>query len=85
MAMTSESKPRVRHYVTQTRLREYLQTARDFGMDIGSFEITPDGSIRLISVAALQIPQPTKSTSYDEWKAKQLAKKACLAASAAQK
>ncbi|WP_459661760.1 hypothetical protein [Novosphingobium sp. 11B] len=77
--MSTEAKPRVRHYVTQARLREYLQTAREFGIEVGSFEVTPDGTIRVTAVAAMQRTEPEKPSAYDMWKAGKLARQQAAA------
>jgi hypothetical protein len=67
--MTNERKPQERYYASKAKVRQYVEVARELGIEVGGFEVTTDGTIRVMAVAAMQPQQPAVRSAYDEWKA----------------
>lgn len=47
-----------RDYAGKVPIRHALEVARDFGIDIAGFEISPDGTIRVLDARAMPAKQP---------------------------
>ncbi|AIT81652.1 hypothetical protein [Novosphingobium pentaromativorans] len=65
--MTAVPKPRARHYATKAKVRSYIETARELGVKVGGFEVTPDGTIRILAEQAARSATGA-SNAYDDWK-----------------
>lgn len=78
--------PTDRKYAPKARLAMYVHAARELGIEVGGFEITPDGTIRVMSIAAMQPVDMSREAkaarAYDEWKAKDQLRPRSLAAAA---
>jgi hypothetical protein len=64
--MNTERKPRERHYVTKAKVRQYVEAARELGIDVGGFEVTPNGAIRVFSEAAFRKAEEPED-EYEKW------------------
>lgn len=64
--MTAQRKPRERHYATKAKVKSFVETARELGIKVGGFEVTPDGTIRILTeqVAA---KDDSADSAYDKW------------------
>ena len=52
-------------YATRAKVRQYIELARDMGMDVAAFEVTAEGAIKVMEARA----EPTPSMSdYDRYK-----------------
>lgn len=49
-------------YPTKAAIRRAVETARELGIDVGGFEVTPEGAIRVLP------PQATAASEFDRWK-----------------
>jgi len=42
-----------RNYARKAEVRRFLTTARECGLDVAGFEVSPDGSIRILEARAM--------------------------------
>jgi len=55
-------------YPGKVAIRHAVETARGLGLDVAGFEVSPDGTIRVMEARAM--PKPTETGSlYDKLKA----------------
>jgi hypothetical protein len=54
-------KPR---YANVTKVRGFVKLARELGIDVAGFEVSPDGTIRIVEARA----KPDVMTDYDRYK-----------------
>lgn len=64
--MTAQQKPRERHYATTAKIKTFVNTARELGIKVGGFEVTPDGSIRIFNEQSAHAEK--SGNDYDDWK-----------------
>lgn len=53
------------HYATPAKVRNFVQLARDLGLDVAGFEVSAEGTIRIIEARAAA---PAPQTDFDRWK-----------------
>lgn len=51
-------------YATRSQIKRVVDAARDAGIDVGGVEVTPEGTIRVMTVP---VPAPPRD-AYEEWK-----------------
>lgn len=64
--MTTERKPRERHYATKAKLKLYVESAREMGIEVGAFEVTPEGVIRVFSEQAFR-KEAKPEDAFEKW------------------
>lgn len=64
--MTAQRKPRERHYATKAKVKTFVETARELGIKVGGFEVTPNGTIRILNENASREGQKPES-AFDKW------------------
>lgn len=51
-------------YASRTKVRDFVLLAKELGLDVAGFEVSPDGTIRVVEARAT----PQKLTEFDRWK-----------------
>lgn len=59
---------RERQYATKAKVRCYIEAARELGVRVGGFEVTPDGTIRILAEQAVKANLGSGANAYDDWK-----------------
>ena len=54
----------------QSDVERAVKAARAAGLDVGSVEVAPDGTIRVVTATANENEQPGGGSPFDQWKAK---------------
>lgn len=52
-----------RKYPRKAEIQRLVRAAREAGIDVGGFEVSPEGVIRILPAAAMVKP----ATAFDEW------------------
>lgn len=54
------------HYPPKAKLRDYVAQARELGLDVAGFEVSPDGTIRILSSAAFPAKPKDEFEAWDQ-------------------
>lgn len=66
--MTAHTRVPKPAYPGKVAIRHAVETARDLGLDVAGFEVSPDGTIRVMEARAMPKPA-TPDNLYDRLKA----------------
>lgn len=50
------AEPLLRNYARKAEVKRYLAAAKESGLDVAGFEVSPDGSIKIIEARAAGLP-----------------------------
>lgn len=62
--MNAQQKPRERQYATKAKVKTFVETARELGIKVAGFEVTPDGTIRIMEKG---VPAEKPQNAFDKW------------------
>ncbi|WP_232494952.1 hypothetical protein [Novosphingobium kaempferiae] len=54
------------HYPSKAKLQAYVEQARQLGLDVAAFEVSPDGTIRILSSAAFPSKPKDEFEAWDQ-------------------
>mgnify|MGYP000297679449 CR=1 FL=1 len=64
MSTAAARKPDKARYPNITKVRTFVKLARELGIDVAGFEVSPDGAIRIVEARA----SPDVMTDFDRYK-----------------
>lgn len=64
MSATAARKPDKARYPNVTKVRAFVKLARELGIDVAGFEVSPDGAIRIVEARGA----PDAMTDFDRYK-----------------
>lgn len=65
--MSAQRKTRERRYATVAKVRTFVQAAKDLGIKVGGFEVTTDGTIRILNEQSTPRAADSKESAFDKW------------------
>ena len=65
--MSAHRSRRERQYATKAKVRTFVETAHELGMNVSGFEVTPDGTIRILNERAIAVSREAKDAAFDKW------------------